>query len=130
MVDRVKRNQGRDNQFPDEAKTIDKAILVERETDLHKRIIWWCESEFPFVPYIHARTDKRSTIAIGVPDFAIFYKSKCLLIELKSATGKLTIEQTAWIRRVNEQGFAVHVIRNFKEFLKLIKSVQENSRTE
>lgn len=128
MVDRVKRNQGRDNQIPDESReAIDKAmpgyLAEQRETDLHKRIIWWCDSQFPFVPYIHARTDKRSTIAVGCPDFCVLYKSQCLLIECKSRTGKMSIEQLAWMRRVNEQGFAVHTVRDFKYFLKLIESV-------
>lgn len=120
MVLRVEKNRGQEEKSPIEIS----GSGDEHETDLHRRIVWWCDSQFPFVPYIHARTDKRSTIAVGCVDFALFYKSKCLLIECKSAKGKMSIEQLAWMRQVNEQGFMVHVVRDFKSFLKLIESVK------
>lgn len=119
MVSRLEKNRGR------EVKTeTESGIGESRETDLHKRIIWWCDSQFPFVPYIHARTDKRSTIGVGCPDFCVLYKSQCLLIECKSVKGKMSIEQMAWMRRANEQGFLIHIVRDFKDFLKLIESVK------
>lgn len=120
MVLRVEKNRGQETKSETEISGIGESC----ETDLHKRIIWWCDSQFPFVPHIHARTDKRSTIEVGCPDFAVFYKSQCLLIECKSAKGKMSIEQLAWMRQVNEQGFMVHVVRDFKSFLKLIESVK------
>lgn len=120
MVLRVEKNRGQEARPETEISGIGES----RETDLHKRIVWWCDSQFPFVPHIHSRTDKRSTIAVGCADFALFYKSQCLLIECKSAKGKLSIEQLAWMRQVNEQGFMVHVVRDFKSFLKLIESVK------
>lgn len=124
MVLRVERNRGQEEKLPTEVSGSDD----EREADLHRRIIWWCDSQFPFVPYIHARTDKRSTIAVGAPDFAVFYKLQCLLIECKSVKGKMSVEQMAWTRRANEQGFAIHVVRSFREFLNLIESTGSYER--
>lgn len=75
--------------------------------------------------YIHSRTDKRTTTAKGVPDFAIFpqfsYRNRPFFVEVKTKTGKLTPEQRAFqvVAELLEYRFVV--CRSFGEFLKAIE---------
>lgn len=98
---------------------------VSREIEqLHEPILKWCREQIPQVPVIHARTDIASTIANGVPDFAILYRGKCLLIEAKSKTGKLSEAQQIWSFLAERQGFKVKLIRSMTEFYELIRKLQ------
>ncbi len=51
----------------------------------------------------------------GVPDLLIFLDDKCLLVELKTATGKLSQGQKTW-----SKGVKVHVVREFFDFKELV----------
>lgn len=90
---------------------------------VHEPIIKWCISQYPQVPYIHSRPDKRSTIGLGVPDLTLFYRGHAILIEGKSKTGKLSPDQLAWKVLAGLQGFEVHVIRSYDGFLSLIDTI-------
>jgi len=93
---------------------------VSEEIPLHYEIIKWCRAQYPQVPYIHARTDKRSGIAKGACDFTIFWKGKALCLELKSRTGKLSPDQVVWKLLMERQGFPVVCVRSLTEFLALV----------
>lgn len=59
---------------------------------------------------------KLSSMAFkGVPDLLIFYRDKCLLIELKSYSGRLSQGQIDWQKNVD-----VHLVRDFETFRKLV----------
>lgn len=95
---------------------------VKREGDLHDQIINWCDSQWPRVKYIHARMDRRSTIAVGAADFILFLSmGRVLCAECKTKTGKLSAEQSAWAKEMEMLGHAVHVVRSFEEFLTAVK---------
>lgn len=99
----------------------DTAFAVPIESELHKQILAWCDTQLPCVPYIHARMDQRSTIGEGCQDFTIFYRNRVFCIECKSKTGKRDGAQVVWAFLMEKQGFTVHVVRSFQQFLELVK---------
>jgi hypothetical protein len=87
------------------------------ELKLHDEIIAWCNRQSPRIKYIHARTDRRSTIATGAHDFTIFFPNgKTICIEVKSKTGKLSTEQLAWRAEMKRLSHVIFVVRAFGEF--------------
>lgn len=100
-------------------------VLSENQTaselKLHDEIIAWCNRQNPRIKYIHARTDRKSTIGVGVHDFTIFLnRGRVLCIECKSKTGKLDEDQQAWAMEMRRLGHIVFVVRAFEEFEGLI----------
>lgn len=73
-----------------EQEISDRASRGE-ELELHKQVESWCRRNG--VIYVHSRTDKKSTIAPGHPDFTLLRNGKGCLLELKSEHGSLTKEQ-------------------------------------
>lgn len=71
------------------------------------------------IPFVRARSDRESTIAIGHPDFTIIVNGCCLLIEFKEKDGKLSPEQIARIAELAASGTKVHVIRSLDSALEL-----------
>lgn len=106
------------------------ANAVEYEiTGLHEPIIKWCRSFVPNVPYIHHRTDRKSGIAEGAPDFIIFFRGQVFLFECKAKTGKRTMEQLGWGLCAENQGFKVHVIYSMEEFHQIISSANSGAES-
>ena len=90
---------------------------------LHQKITQHCDSQWPRWKCIHCRTDKRSTVGVGVHDFTIYLPGGRLLnVECKTRTGKPTPEQLAWAKELEMLGHTVHVVRSMEEFLALTKS--------
>lgn len=83
-------------------------MSAEIET-LHKPFIRWLKQER--LPYIRARSDRPSTIGVGVHDFTVFYGNRSLCIEFKDAA-PLTKKQVQWITDMKAVGSTVHVIRD------------------
>jgi len=105
---------------------------VDREAELHAQIIKECMKRG--WPFIHNRMDRMSTSTIGAPDFVILgvYSSRGMsdmrthspqiyLIECKTRTGKLSVEQLGFQRMAERIGHTVHVVRSLEEFLKVIE---------
>lgn len=106
---------------PDPALPEQGSLTNARESVLHDKIISWCRSQHPIVPYIHARMDKCSTIGEGAPDFVVCYRYKVILVECKSRDGKLSEAQRIWSHLAAMQGCVVHVVRSFEQFLEIVK---------
>lgn len=116
MTERVERNKLRAPASP--------ADPCQRETGadgLHAQIMKWCDSQWPRWKYIHSRTDKRSTVDLGAPDFVIFAPSRCIVVEAKAKGGKLSREQLNWIAEMKQLGWTVNVVWNVEEFMRLVK---------
>lgn len=96
-----------------------RRATVEPEVKLHREIMDWCDQQWPRWKYIHARTDQRSTIAVGCQDFTIFAPGRVLCIECKKIGGKLSLEQQAWALEMRKLGFEVEMVEKFEEFLML-----------
>lgn len=58
---------------------------------------------------IHIRT--MTDMEAGIPDLLCFRADRAMLIELKTATGKLSIKQQMWHARAADRGVVVHVWR-------------------
>ena len=85
---------------------------------LHEKIMRHCDAQWPKWKYIHARTDQRSTVGIGVHDFTIYLPGgRVLNAECKTRDGKPTPEQLAWALQLEMLGHKVHVVRSMDEFL-------------
>jgi hypothetical protein len=94
---------------------------VPVEIPLHKDIIKFCDSQRPRWKYIHARTDRESTIAEGAQDFTIFMPgARVLCVECKSKTGKLDPAQVVWAHEMRTNGFTVEVVRSMADFMAVI----------
>ena len=48
----------------------------------------------------------------GVPDRIVFINQQVFLVELKTATGKLSPRQEIVFDEIGEQGFPVHILRS------------------
>lgn len=89
------------------------------EAALHNQILDECARRGWIA--VHSRMDRATTTAKGVCDFLIIRDSgKVLLVECKSKTGKLTIEQQGFIAWCYKLQHTVHVVRSFQEFLEII----------
>jgi len=49
---------------------------------------------------------------VGVPDRILFLNQQVFLVELKTATGKLSMRQELVFDELGEQGFPVHILRS------------------
>lgn len=88
-------------------------------TGLHKKVLDWCNSQWPRWVVIHARTDKKSTLPEGCHDLTVLGpKKKFILIELKSATGKRNRAQQIWAAQCLALDHEVKIVRSMDEFLK------------
>lgn len=91
------------------------------ELQLHDDIIAWCNRQQPRIKYIHARTDRKSTIGVGIHDFTLFMPGGITVkIECKTKTGKLDEDQQVWWMEMKRLGHIVFVCRGFKEFALLV----------
>jgi VRR-NUC domain len=65
--------------------------------------------------FVTPRSDKRSTIKPGHPDFSIFHAGKVLFVEMKTQTGRLSDEQEQCIAELTAKRFPVVIARNALE---------------
>jgi len=91
-----------------------------KEIELHKEIMDWCDAQWPRWKYIRARSDQKSTIAVGAQDFTIFTPGgRVLCVECKRSGTKQDRDQLCWATELRILGHTVHVVRSLDEFLKL-----------
>jgi hypothetical protein len=57
----------------------------------------------------------------GVPDRIIFLMQKCYFVELKTQTGVLSPRQILVFDEIGEQGFPVHVLRDYDDIEDFIR---------
>jgi hypothetical protein len=70
------------------------------ELKLHDQFVNWCRLNG--IPYIHARPDRKSTIAKGHPDFTLLWHGRGCCIEFKAGKGKVTQDQAEKIKELDE----------------------------
>lgn len=75
------------------------------------------------IAFIQARRDKKSTIKAGAQDFLLYHCNRCLLIETKTAVGKLSPAQIQHAEEMRQHsGMIVHVCRSVEE---CVRTAQE-----
>jgi hypothetical protein len=62
----------------------------------------------------------------GVPDRIVFINQQVFLVELKTATGKLSPRQEIVFDEIGEQGFPVHVLHSKEDVEDFIRSALDN----
>jgi hypothetical protein len=92
------------------------------ESDLHDKVVDYCRAKGWFV--VHSRMDRRSTIGVGTPDFAIAaHGGRMLWLELKRKGGKPTIAQQAAIAQLTKLGHLAFVVDNWSDALRLLEGL-------
>lgn len=115
MLARTERNAGR---LPQPADP------VSSESDLHDEIIQLCKRRGWF--YVHSRMDKRTTQAVGVPDFIIAADGgRTFWIECKAKGNKPTNEQLATITFLKAKGHAAAICYNMADVMVFVVTGQE-----
>jgi len=90
-----------------------------RESKLHDEIIAHCKKMGWY--FVHSRMDKRSTNAVGTPDFIIAAKGGMTFwIEAKAKGGKPTPPQRDANYWLNMLGHRAAIVWTFEEFLTAI----------
>jgi hypothetical protein len=115
MSQRVARARGKmSEEGPDTARE-----GCADEKTLHQEILNECRRRGWIA--IHARMNRPTTIACGVPDFLILAdRGRLFLVEAKSKSGKLRSEQLAFIAWATKLSHTVHIVRSCPEFLALL----------
>jgi len=96
-------------------RTLDEVIednQVKSERNLHDQIsaylrikdIWFC----------HSRMDKRTTTAVGTPDYLMSVRSVPIALEAKVGYNKLSDEQIAVQKAMEKDGWRYFVVRNLE----------------
>ncbi len=89
-----------------------------KESDLHNQIIDYCKSKG--WQYLHGSMAERTHRTLGEPDFIILaHGSQLRMVECKSKTGKLSLDQQGFIAHAARNGHVVHVVRSMEDFVKL-----------
>lgn len=78
---------------------------LKLERHMHQEFASWMDLNEIF--YYHGRTDKKSCIRIGLPDFVCFKGSKFCVVEMKLPGGNLRPEQAKVIASMVQQGVPV-----------------------
>lgn len=94
-------------------------VLPKREKDIHAEIMEWCASQGYY--FVHSRTDKRTTTAVGLPDFIIATFEDVWFIEVKRKGSKPTIEQLAhgtFLKKLNKKHAIVYSLKELQEFMR------------
>ena len=88
----------------------------ENEHHLHELILDYCRRKGWRV--VHSRMDRPSTSQVGTPDFVVATPGgKTIWVEAKTAKGKLTLEQNAWLAALRALGHHAGVVLSLEEFV-------------
>lgn len=90
------------------------------EADLHEMVADYCRSRGWY--FVHSRLDRRTTTALGVPDYLIFKPLGVVLcLELKRPKGKPTPPQLAAQAHLRRLGHVSEVVDNWLDALKWLE---------
>ncbi len=85
---------------------------------IHNPFVAWLKAEG--ICYLRARSDKRSTISPGWPDFSIFVAGRALFIECKDIGGKLSADQQLVHDQLRKAGMSVRIAFSLQECVEAV----------
>src|ERR1051325_7409270 len=91
------------------------------ERQIHEQFIAWLRKLE--IPYVHHRMDKKSGIRTGWPDFTILWCSRVMCIEIKTAKGRITLDQARVIAFIRRSGNRVEICRSCEECVEVVKNI-------
>lgn len=117
-MDKAQRTAlGKNGLLPEERQA---KMDVRLEKDLQNYIVSYCVRNDWL--YFRQRMDRKATSTLGQPDFIIFPgDNKTLLIECKTASGRLSEAQEALFQKFEKRGYKVHLVRSYVAFFALLK---------
>ena len=74
--------------------------------------------------YTQSATHKRTTNALGTPDFIFCVKGQYCAVEVKHGNGKVRPEQSFALSEIRLNGGRAEVVHSFQEFASFLKGVQ------
>lgn len=107
-----------------------RQIEEQSEKDLHRDIIRYLN--VLGLPFAHARMDKKSSIAVGYPDFSFPYRGRFVAWEAKVRGRPLDADQQRTREMIEKHGGQFAVIRGLedaKNHLREIDSIVEPKPT-
>lgn len=94
--------------------------MSEEIRTLHQPFRNWLRREK--IPFIRARSDRKSTIALGAHDFTVLLPgNRFLAIEFKDGKNDLKKDQREWISHCAQAGVTVHVFRKIEDAVELVQ---------
>ncbi len=90
-----------------------RQIEEQSEKDLHKDIVRYLN--VLGVPFAHARMDKKSSIAVGYPDFSFPYRGRFVAWEAKVRGRPLDADQQRTREHIEKHGGMYAVIRQLED---------------
>jgi hypothetical protein len=101
-----------------------KATAPIKESELHQQILDECK-RLGWLAF-HGSMAHSTFRTKGEPDFVILGDSgRVLLVECKTAKGKLSPDQLAIKAWANRLGHEIHVVRSLQEFTQLTRTTEE-----
>jgi hypothetical protein len=97
----------------------ERIAAVKTEAELHDWIMAECRRRGWIA--LHGRMDAATGRTVGEPDFVILADAgRVVLLECKTATGKLRPEQAALHAWASKLGHTVHVVRSLAEAVEML----------
>lgn len=94
----------------------------DKEKDLHHQILDHCKRNNWLA--FHGSMAHSTTRTLGEPDFVILMPAgRLLMVECKTRTGKLTIEQVGIQRWAEMLGHTIYVVRSYEDFLSVVNDL-------
>lgn len=87
--------------------------------DIHLPLIAWLNKEG--IPFHRNRPDKKTTALRGDPDFLLTFCNRCLYLEAKTDTGKLSIHQKDRIAYLKSAGNRVDIVYSVEEAIAAVQ---------
>lgn len=118
-MDKAERDAlGKNGLLPEERQA---KMDVKLEKELQNYIVSYCaRNDWIF---FRQRMDRKATSTLGQPDFIIFPgDNKTLLIECKTASGRISDVQAQLFHRFEKRGYTVHLVRSYVAFFALLKA--------
>ena len=109
--------------------------MKNEEYNLQKRCFKWFSYQYPQYKgllymnmnnprnKINGALMKAAGMVSGVSDLTLLHKGNVYFIELKTPKGKMSKNQIEWRMKVAEYGFPYYVIRDFSDFVGLVKEI-------
>jgi hypothetical protein len=91
----------------------------KNELAMHREFEQWLRLNE--IPFVHSRTDKKATTAVGTPDFVILSFGKGIAIELKGPGGQLTEAQSRTLFHWTQRGVPCLVATSVKGAIEFVK---------
>lgn len=105
-----------------DARRLGHAPEPERESELHRDIVEFCQRQYPPWLCFHGSMAHRAFRTPGEPDFILMADGgRTFFVEAKTRTGKLSMEQLGVQLQASRLGHTVHVVRSLDEFRKVVE---------